>query len=174
MSSEVFFEDHWFQVIESADGHKALHAGVAFEPGDILVNFGIAAIRCEPTRYTIQCGVSEHWLVLPEFIQFINNSCDPNVILHTRDMQVRAVRRIGPGDEIVYFYPSTEWSLAEPFRCRCQSPQCLTRIAGAGHLPSDVLAPYYLSDHIATLLAERGDAAIAGGSQTQRGVGPDR
>jgi hypothetical protein len=141
-------------VIESADGEKSLQARVTFEPGDILAQFEISASFPRPTRQTIQCGVSGHGLLVPAFLRWINHSCDPNVVIHTRGMHVRAIRRIEPGDEIVYFYPSTEWSLAEPFQCCCRSPKCLVSIRGAAYLPPDILAEYDVSDHIGVLLAE--------------------
>lgn len=31
----------------------------------------------------------------------------------------RALRDIQPGDELSFFYPSTEWEMAQGFECKC-------------------------------------------------------
>jgi hypothetical protein len=151
MSSEIVFEDSHFTVIRDG-GSDALHARVAFTPGDVLTAFRVAALVPEPTRYSIQLAASEHALVEPECLRFMNHSCDPNVALDTGEMHIRAIRPIEPGDLITYFYPSTEWSMAEPFRCWCGSARCLGEIAGAAELPPEVLAGYDLAEHISMRL----------------------
>jgi hypothetical protein len=168
------FDECSLQVIESANGYKAIHALIGFYPGSIVINFGIAALLGEPTRFTIQCGISEHMLVTPNLVQFINHSCDPNVVLDTKKMNIRAIGGIEPGDEIVYFYPSTEWSMAEPFRCHCNSHLCLSQIRGAAYIEPDVIAKYYLSDHIAMLLAKQRAALPLNASRLQSPVGARR
>jgi hypothetical protein len=135
-------------------GHKRLTALAAFAPGDTLSAFrGIT--RQKATRYTLQVGVSEHILLEPEILQYTNHSCDPNVVFDVLRMTVRAIRPIAPGDEIVYFYPSTEWDMAEPFVCACGAACCLRRIQGAAHLPPDVLGRYELQPHIQDQLMRR-------------------
>jgi hypothetical protein len=62
---------------------------------------------------------------------------------------LRAIRK---GDELFYFYPSTEWEMAEPFQCLCGSPNCLGRIAGAAHLSKDVIQNYRFSVFISQQL----------------------
>jgi hypothetical protein len=161
VSSNILLKEDWVKVIESTDGSKALYSCAAFKPGDVLAGFDIAEILPEPTRHSIQYSATKHVLVNPDFLQFTNHSCDPNIAVHTKEKYIRAIRPIKPGDEIVYFYPSTEWSMAEPFTCFCQSPHCLTRIRGAAYLPFEILANYHLSDHIAKLLAKREKAAAS-------------
>jgi hypothetical protein len=173
VSANLPVDDSWFMVIESADGDESLHALVAFEPGEILGHFEISSLHLQPTPHTIQCGVSEHMLVVPDFLRLINHSCDPNIVFDMRDRYVRAIRRIEPGDEIVYFYPSTEWSMAEPFQCCCKSPKCLIRIQGAACLPPDLLAEYEVSEHIALLLAQRQVASIPESFRIPRTAGTD-
>ena len=34
-------------------------------------------------------------------------------------MRLTALRPISEGDELTFFYPSTEWAMAEPFECGC-------------------------------------------------------
>jgi hypothetical protein len=69
-------------------------------------------------------------------------------------MVIRAARNIEPGDEITFFYPSTEWDMAAPFVCNCNQDNCLQVIAGAYHLPVSVLSKYFINKHICELILE--------------------
>jgi hypothetical protein len=62
--------------------------------------------------------------------------------------RVAVVEDVRPGDELTFFYPATEWDMAVPFDCTCGAPECLGRIAGAKHLPRDLLSRYRLARHV--------------------------
>jgi hypothetical protein len=81
-------------------------------------------------------------------LQYINHSCSPNIFLDLTGFKVICLREIRKGDELFYFYPSTEWEMAEPFQCLCASVNCLGRIAGASHLSKDAIQNYRFSDFI--------------------------
>ncbi len=142
------------RVVSDAEGHHGLFALVPFEPGDIVAPYSAACRLPEAERYTVQVGECEHILMEPESLRFINHSCDPSIALDTAAMAFRAVKPIQPGGELTFFYPSTEWAMAEPFECWCGSPRCLGRISGAGDLPLELLAGYDLADHIKALLRD--------------------
>jgi hypothetical protein len=77
-------------------------------------------------------------------------------------MEVRAAKPIRPGMPVTFFYPSTEWDMAQPFKCNCGAKECLGVIHGAKHLPRHVLRKYYLNQHIKRMLydsdeSHRGD-----------------
>ena len=137
------------------DGGKAIRATVGFAPGGVVAHFGIGSIVPAPERYSIQIGASRHILPDPDFLRFLNHSCAPNVLVDTAEMSVRALTRIEPGDSLEYFYPSTEWSMNEPFACECGARDCLGVIRGAAYLADDILARYRLSDHVARLARTR-------------------
>lgn len=59
------------------------------------------------------------------------------------------------GDELSFFYPSTEWDMAQPFECLCGSKECRGTISGAKDMPAEVLKNYWLSSHIRELLEEK-------------------
>ena len=61
------------------------------------------------------------------------------------------------GDELTFFYPSTEYDMAQPFKCRCGEKECRGTIAGAKDMPFDVLRKYWLSSHIREMLQEKAD-----------------
>jgi SET domain len=64
-----------------------------------------------------------HWIDPALPLQHINHSCDANVAFG-RNRQLRAIRNIAPGEELVLDYSTTEadpeWAMA----CACRSPQC--------------------------------------------------
>lgn len=59
------------------------------------------------------------------------------------------------GDELTFFYPSTEYDMAQPFECRCQEKECRGTISGAKDTAPEVLRQYWLNAHIEELLQEK-------------------
>ena len=70
------------------------------------------------------------------------------MFLDTQKMELKTLQSIKAGEELVFFYPSTEWKMKEPFNCICKSPDCLQRIQGAAYLTYDNLVKYRLSEYI--------------------------
>jgi hypothetical protein len=132
---------------------KSLHSILHFEKDQVVCAFDAAAILKAPTYLTIQTGIDEHIHLKPEFLKFTNHSCDPNVFFDTHAMQLIALKNILPGDEFTFFYPSTEWDMAQPFVCLCGSKKCLKSISGAAHMSADVLSQYTLTRFIKHQLA---------------------
>ena len=78
----------------------------------------------------------------------MNHSCAPTAILDTTKMEVRAAKPIHAGTPVTFFYPSTEWEMAQPFECFCHSKDCLGTISGAKDIPRKDLSKYFLNQHI--------------------------
>jgi hypothetical protein len=129
-------------------GQLCLRARFACEAGVVLARYTASRRVAAPARYTVQCGLDEHLQLDPEYLQYINHSCDPNVFFDVDQLRLVTLRPIEAGEELAFFYPSTEWSMAEPFDCACGSDVCLGNIAGASLLPPAVLACYRLSSYI--------------------------
>ena len=64
-------------------------------------------------------------------------------------------RGLREGDELTFFYPSTEWSMAQPFECLCKTGMCKGTIKGARDMRVSDLDDYWLSEHVKELLHER-------------------
>ena len=111
-----------------------------------------------PTYQTVQVGHARHALSLG-ILTFINHSCHPNVIVDTSRMLCWATRDIAGGEELSYFYPSTEWVMARPFLCLCGAANCIRIVAGARHLSTDVLARYFINEHIRTMIGDELNAS---------------
>jgi len=129
-------------------GQQSLLATTHFSPGEVISHFSAGITQPFADRYTVQIGEDKHITLLPEMLQYINHSCSPNAFFDTTLMVLICLRELQPGDEITFFYPSTEWEMAEPFTCHCGSPECLNVIDGAKSLPEEVLARYALTDFI--------------------------
>ena len=136
-------------------GHKFIVATCAFKPGAVLCAFSARATFAEASRLTIQIGIDRHITLTPKFLQYTNHSCAPNIFFDPTAMRVIVLKAVTPGDELRFFYPSTEWEMAEPFACHCGAGNCLRSINGAAFMPVDVLRQYRLSDFIQQQLADR-------------------
>lgn len=116
-----------------------------YRRGEVLCPFYWDEILDHPTVHSVQIDEQQHAEPRPFLLRYINHSCDPNVIFDVDAMMVRAVRDIRHGEELTFFYPATEWDMNEPFRCACDAPDCHGWIAGASHMPLDILKRYDLS-----------------------------
>jgi hypothetical protein len=140
---------------------NALFALQSFQPGEVIADFWAGTIAAEPTYLTVQVGIGKHITLQPEFLQYINHSCDPNVFFDTTLMKVIALRPICEGEEMTFFYPSTEWKMTQSFKCYCGSPKCLGDIRGAAFLPEEVWKRYQLTGFIQQQLAKRAARKVA-------------
>ena len=120
--------------------------------GDVLHRITGGLVRKRPTYQTVQIGVDAH-LEDPAVLVWVNHSCQPSVIVDTTNMVIVALRDMSPGDELTYFYPSTEWNMARTFACQCGALQCIRLIAGARYLSIDTLCRYFINQHIRDLIA---------------------
>ena len=136
-----------------SDNHHSLVARVRFLPTDVVHPFRARERVPRPTRHSVQVAESEHILLDPPFLQYMNHSCDPNVAFDVEAGVITALRVIEPGDEIAFFYPSTEWHLASPFDCLCGSASCVGRVTGASTLDPGTLRRYRLAPHVDRLLS---------------------
>lgn len=140
---------------------NALFALQSFQPGEVIAEFWAGTIAAEPTYLTVQVDVGKHITLQPEFLQYINHSCDPNVFFDTTLMQLVALRELKSGDEMTFFYPSTEWKMTQSFNCYCGSSNCLGDIRGASYLSEDVTKQYRFTDFIQQQLAKRAARKVA-------------
>ena len=113
-----------------------------------------------PTYQTIQTGLHTHIEELG-ILAYLNHSCEPNTIVDTDALTVTAARDIAPGEDLNFFYPSTEWEMDRPFICQCGEQQCTRLIAGAKYLSTDVLSRYFFNEHIREMLVSSSMISIA-------------
>ncbi len=78
-------------------------------------------------------------------------------------------RGLEPGDELTFFYPSTEWDMAQGFACICNTASCRGYISGAKNLSAAQLQGLWLNKHIEELLEEQ-HSTKTNGSNTSNGT----
>ncbi|KAI9353954.1 hypothetical protein BD770DRAFT_347661 [Pilaira anomala] len=125
----------------------------AFPKGSTIAR--LEGLTPGPKRYsTVQVSKSKH-IELNSDLVFMNHSCDPSTHMNVDSARVTATRDIAAGDELTFFYPSTEWDMAQPFACWCGSPKCIETVQGARHLSADILNQFELCQHIRELIEMR-------------------
>ena len=133
---------------DTSSGAKAFFSKKNFAVGDIIAVFEIKEILADPTYLTIQLSEKKHIHITPEFLQYTNHSCNPNVFFDTESKQLICVKHIVVGDEFCFFYPSAEWDMAQAFECNCSSSDCLKIIKGAKYIDRNILSKYQLTSFI--------------------------
>jgi hypothetical protein len=110
----------------------------------------------EKAYSSVQVSRDSH-IELNSELLYCNHSCDPSLEFDVSKKVVRVAREkeLKEGDALTFFYPSTEWDMAQPFDCTCGATKCRKWIAGAGQMSEEALADYWLNDHIVELLQEK-------------------
>ncbi len=137
---------------DTSNGHHSLHSTGAYQPGEVISAFTAASIWATPSYLTVQISNDKHIMLAPQFLEYINHSCDPNAFFDTTSFQLVCLKPIFPGDQFTFFYPSAEWNMAQPFACRCGSANCIGEITGASQLPEALLYRYRFTDFIRSKL----------------------
>lgn len=147
----------------SGDFSSKLITLVDREPGERLCAIEGAVLVTQRAYTSVQ--VSEDCdMELKSILVYANHSCNPSVVFDTAKLEVRVGERaIKKGDDITFFYPSTEWDMTQPFHCNCGAERCLGRIHGARYMDEAVLQRYWLNPHIRRLLANRAEMPMPNG-----------
>ncbi|PWN50004.1 hypothetical protein IE53DRAFT_387726 [Violaceomyces palustris] len=132
-----------------------LEASTDFQKGQTITFMSPHASSSKIVSYsTVQVGEQSH-IELNSDLLYCNHSCDPNVRFDVSGDNLTwaaiAEKNINKGDVLTFFYPSTEWNMAQPFNCNCSTSKCLNKISGASHIPSRILKDYFLNAHIVRL-----------------------
>ena len=138
--------------IKTENKFRSLITKQAYKKGEIICEIPTEKVVDKANRYTVQIGRERHTEVGK--LSALNHSCDPNVILDTENLQMVARRDIEQGEELSFFYPSTEWEMDAPFICLCGASNCIHVVAGARFLPLSTLENHYLNKHIREMMIE--------------------
>jgi hypothetical protein len=143
----------------------------AHRKGELICRIENYQVTERATYQTVQIGPRSHIEELG-VLAYLNHSCQPNTIVDTTALEVRAERDIAPGEELSFFYPSTEWEMDRPFICLCGAAQCVRLVAGAKYLSIDTLARYFINQHIRDMAVAALNQAVAREPETAA-VGDD-
>lgn len=125
----------------------------SFTQGELIYRFNGYQLTRTPTYQTIQISATEHIEELG-VLAYLNHSCQPNTFVDTTALTVNAARDIAVGEELNFFYPSTEWEMDRPFVCLCGAPQCVRLVAGAKYLSIDALSHHFINQHISQIIVQ--------------------
>lgn len=89
-------------------------------------------------------GIAHNVWIDPAYpFMYLNHSCDPNIGIKGKVIFV-ALRGIKKGEEVAFDYSTTEddvlWQL--PFRCKCGSKSCRSKIKSIQFLPIETYNKY--------------------------------
>ncbi|MFN5333852.1 MAG: SET domain-containing protein-lysine N-methyltransferase [Bacteroidota bacterium] len=133
---------------DDTNRHHSFHAIKNYEKGELIISFSASSIQENPDRFTVQINENKHIVLEPDYLKYLNHSCDPNCFVDVDHLQLIALKPILKEEELNFFYPSTEWDMSEPFQCQCATAECLQKIKGAAHIPLNTLKKYRLSSFI--------------------------
>jgi hypothetical protein len=139
-------------VIRTQNKYRSLTTKRAYKKGETICPIPTESLYNKPNQFTVQIGRDRH--VEVKELASMNHSCNPNTFLDTTRMLVFAARDIAAGEELTFFYPSTEWEMASPFICLCGAANCIHVVAGARFLPLSTLEQHFLNRHIRELMIE--------------------
>ncbi len=141
-----------FEVVEDSILGYKLVAKNPIPQGSKFFDFKNHTKILEPNYKSIQVSPSEH--IYYEVLEFMNHSCEPNVVIDTKEFVCIAIKDIQVQEELTFFYPSTEWSMARVFDCHCKSENCIGKVSGASDLSINVLKMHYINEHIVELIID--------------------
>ncbi|ORX40688.1 hypothetical protein BD324DRAFT_678130 [Kockovaella imperatae] len=134
-----------------------------FPPNTVIAPLVNLSLAEEKAYSSVQYGVgSRDHFELNSDLLFMNHSCSPSVYLdlpldQPHQWCIRTTSSgIQAGQPVTFFYPSTEWDMAQGFDCACGSKECLGQIRGAKYISLEDLekrAP--VNQHIKLLKAQQ-------------------
>jgi len=142
------------QVLKGAPYAASARSLVALPAGALFSKITTAIPAPKKTYTSVQSGPGLNIELCSDLV-YCNHSCSPSLEFDMSKFEVRVARNrpLSVGDELTFFYPSTEWDMVQPFHCNCESQACLGLIAGSRDLDATFLSRCWLNPHIMELLA---------------------
>jgi hypothetical protein len=101
--------------VQHGDGEfsSRLVSLVALNPGAVLTKIEGAVPASQRAYSSVQVSENQD-IELNSDLVYCNHSCDPSVIFDMAKFEIRVVpdKSLKKGDDVTYFYPSSEWYLA--------------------------------------------------------------
>jgi hypothetical protein len=85
---------------------KSLITKVPIKKGEVLHKIANYNQINSATFTSVQ--ISKHINIEELYLGHLNHSCDPNIIIDTTNLEIRALKDIQSNEELTFFYPSTE------------------------------------------------------------------
>ncbi|KXL47310.1 hypothetical protein M433DRAFT_64291 [Acidomyces richmondensis BFW] len=147
----------------------SLTSKVSLPAGAHFANLTEYIPQSRATWRTIQTSATTH--AEPRCaLLYLNHSCQPTLEVHVHppaadgtypngcaaELRVARDRNLQVGDELTFFYPSTEWEFDREFDCLCDAPKsiCIGRVQGAKNLNAQVMGRWWMNKHILDLRSQ--------------------
>lgn len=156
-SNPVLIDSTQSEVVEKRTNtitrHRSLYSMVDIDANQMISDFTWTNVYSKPSYLTIQISEREHIELIPEYLECMNHSCDPNCFFDTTACLLISLKPIKAGEELTFYYPSAEWDMDKAFQCLCGSTDCLGLIQGAKYLSDELISKYRFTDFIQEKLA---------------------
>jgi hypothetical protein len=141
----------------------SLRSKVNLPAGAHFCNITVHTPQPSATWRTIQTSETTHTEISSALLD-LNHSCDPSLEIHVNvpddqgkypggiaaEVKVERNKDLRAGDELTFFYPSTEWEFDRAFECSCGASKdlCIGMLTGARDIKVEVLERYWVCGHI--------------------------
>ena len=119
------------RMFERSPGFFGVRASRRIARGEFIFSVAGPTVT-ERSRYSLQIDAYRHVdsSGIHGLDDFINHACSPNAFVVFPELEIRALRDIEIGEEVLINYCATEEELFESFSCFCGSPHCYGQIRG--------------------------------------------
>ncbi|KAI8855132.1 hypothetical protein BC829DRAFT_378182, partial [Chytridium lagenaria] len=151
--------DH-LKVIKFGNGEfsSKLVSQKAFKKGEVVASMEGFTKGVVKRWSSVQVDENLHIELNSNLVYMVNHSCAPSVFVDTTDMRIVALKDLSEGSEVTFFYPSTEWKMAQPFKCWCEAKDCVGTVEGAHALTEETLNKFRVNPHIIKLFKKAKEA----------------
>lgn len=140
--------------VDLVHDNRSLYAKKSFIVNEVISYFNWEVVFKNPSYLTIQIGENQHVELLPKQLECVNHSCSPNAFFDTTNKCLVCIEAIDEGEEINFFYPSSEWDMGQAFNCKCNTSKCIGSIKGAKYLTEEQRKLYKFTDFIQLKMTE--------------------
>lgn len=157
------------QVIKGAAAFQSSARSLVALPAGAVFSKITTAIPAPHKTYTSVQSARGMNIELCSDLVYCNHSCSPSLEFDMSRFEVRVARDrpLSVGDELTFFYPSTEWDMVQPFRCICGTEKCLGTITGSENIAPAVRRQYWLNPHVEDLAAKQESTAMSEGDREE-------
>ncbi|OJJ79233.1 uncharacterized protein ASPGLDRAFT_52858 [Aspergillus glaucus CBS 516.65] len=156
------------QVVKGAPFQSTARSLVALPAGALFSNITTAVPTVHKTYTSVQSGIGMNIELCSDLV-YCNHSCSPSLEFDMSRFEVRVAkdRPLSVGDELTFFYPSTEWDMVQSFHCNCGSEKCLGKVSGCQDIAAAVRKQYWLNRHVQELAVKQELSVMAGNAHDE-------
>ncbi|KAF5856989.1 hypothetical protein ETB97_006445 [Aspergillus alliaceus] len=105
------------EVVKGNKPYKSSAYSKIFLPAGALFTKIATATFVDHDTYTTVATSKNSRIELNSDLVYCNHSCNPSLVFDMTRFEVRVSedRPLSVGDELTFFYPSTEWKMVQPF-----------------------------------------------------------